>query len=117
MGIHPPPNCPQDKEGHDTEQTDESHAERHQSRPHHPPQNPTPDPPNPSSAAQGDALAAEQGQQGMTDWEIIKQLGGYVWPKDNPEYRWRVVGASVLLVGAKALNVTVSSLGFRSHSS
>lgn len=45
----------------------------------------------------------------MTDWEILRQLGGYVWPKDNPDYRWRVAGASVLLVGAKALNVTVSS--------
>lgn len=71
------------------------------------PTNPTPDPPNPPSAAQGEALAGEQGQQGMTEWQILKQLGAYVWPKDNPEYRWRVVGASVLLVGAKGLNVTV----------
>lgn len=52
----------------------------------------------------------------MTDWEILRQLGGYVWPKDNPDYRWRVAGASVLLVGAKALNVTVSSLTMHPYS-
>ena len=95
---------PQDKEH---QHSDEHHPEVQDPHPSHPPQNPTPDPPNPSAAAQGEALAAEKGQQGMTDWEIIRQLGGYVWPKDNPEYRWRVAGASVLLVGAKGLNVTV----------
>lgn len=52
-------------------------------------------------------LAAEKGQQGLTDWQIVKQLTSYVWPRDNPDYRWRVAGASVLLVGSKALNVTV----------
>ena len=98
----------QDHDRHDGEHSAEPHAEGCNAQSAHPPQNPTPDPPDPSSAAQGEALAAEKGQQGMTDWEIIRQLGGYVWPKDNPEYRWRVAGASVLLVGAKALNVTVS---------
>lgn len=98
----------QDHDRHDHEHSAEPHAEGHNAHSPHPPQNPTPDPPIPSSAAQGETLAAEKGQQGMTDWEIIRQLGGYVWPKDNPEYRWRVAGASVLLVGAKALNVTVS---------
>ncbi|KAL3136559.1 hypothetical protein ABBQ38_005805 [Trebouxia sp. C0009 RCD-2024] len=89
------------------QQPEDGHNEGRDSQPFEPPSNPTPDPPNPSSAAHGEALAAEQGQQGLTDWQIIKQLGAYVWPADNPEYRWRVVGASVLLVGAKGLNVTV----------
>ncbi len=88
-------------------QSEDGHGEGRDPHPFEPPSNPTPDPPNPSSAAQGEALAAEQGQQGLTDWQIIKQLGAYVWPADNPEYRWRVVGASVLLVGAKGLSVTV----------
>ncbi|DBB05104.1 TPA: ABC transporter B member 25, variant 2 [Trebouxia sp. C0006] len=102
-----PSKPPEDIDRHDNEHSAEPHAEGHNAHSPHPPQSPTPDPPIPSSAAQGEALAAEKGQQGMTDWEIIRQLGGYVWPKDNPEYRWRVAGASVLLVGAKALNVTV----------
>lgn len=102
-----PSKPPEDHDRHDDEHSAEPHAQGSNAHSSHPPQNPTPDPPNPSSAAQGEALAAEKGQQGMTDWEIIRQLGGYVWPKDNPEYRWRVAGASVLLVGAKALNVTV----------
>ena len=89
------------------EHSEDGQGEGRDPQPFEPPTNPTPDPPNPSSAAHGEALAAEQGQQGLTDWQIIKQLGAYVWPKDNPEYRWRVVGASVLLVGAKGLNVTV----------
>lgn len=89
------------------EHSEDGQSEGRESQPFEPPSNPTPDPPNPSSAAQVEALAAEQGQPGMTDWQIIKQLGAYVWPKDNPDYRWRVVGASVLLVGAKGLNVTV----------
>lgn len=87
---------------------EDSQEQGQDTHPSHPPQNPTPDPPNPPAAAQGEALAAEKGQQGLTDWQIIRQLAGYVWPKDNPDYRWRVAGASVLLVGSKALNVTVS---------
>lgn len=99
--------CPQDKERDDKERSVDRHGHGQDQQPFEPPTNPTTDPPNSSSAAQGEALAAEQGQQGLTDWQIIRQLGSYVWPKDNPDYRWRVVGASVLLVGAKGLNVTV----------
>ena len=87
---------------------EDAQQQGHDQHPSHPPQYPTPDPPNPPTAAHGEGLAAEKGQQGLTDWQIVKQLAGYVWPKDNPDYRWRVAGASVLLVGSKALNVTVS---------
>ena len=88
--------------------TDDAHQQGQDAHPSHPPQYPTPDPPNPPTAAPSEMLAAEKGQQGLTDWQIVKQLTSYVWPRDNPDYRWRVAGASVLLVGSKALNVTVS---------
>ena len=88
--------------------TDDAHQQGQDAHPSHPPQYPTPDPPNPPTAAPSEMLAAEKGQQGLTDWQIVKQLTSYVWPRDDPAYRWRVAGASVLLVGSKALNVTVS---------
>lgn len=40
-------------------------------------------------------------------WSIIKQMTSYVWPKDKPELKKRVVVALGLLVAAKAVNVSV----------
>ena len=39
------------------------------------------------------------------DLKILRTLLPYVWPKDNPEHRTRVVGALSLLVASKFLNV------------
>ena len=35
----------------------------------------------------------------------MRTLLPYIWPKDNPEHRTRVVGALSLLVASKCLNV------------
>lgn len=46
-------------------------------------------------------------EQRRVDWEIIKDMSRYLWPKDNLGTRARV-GLSVgLLVGAKLLNVQI----------
>jgi len=37
----------------------------------------------------------------IADIRILKSLAGYLWMKDNPEFRFRVVAALFLLVGAK----------------
>ncbi|MBM3556806.1 MAG: metal ABC transporter permease, partial [Alphaproteobacteria bacterium] len=41
------------------------------------------------------------------DWQTIGRLLPYLWPKDRPELRLRVLVAVVLLLGAKGANVTV----------
>ncbi|VDQ10210.1 unnamed protein product [Trichobilharzia regenti] len=43
----------------------------------------------------------------MSDWTIISRLLKYVWPKDRPEIRLRVVAAVVLLLSSKVVNVLV----------
>ena len=40
---------------------------------------------------------------------IIRQLGQYLLPKDNAEYKARITAALALLVASKALNVSVGS--------
>ena len=37
----------------------------------------------------------------ITGWEIVKKMLGYVWPKDKPSIKARVMVAVSLLVGAK----------------
>lgn len=37
----------------------------------------------------------------ISDAKIIRTLASYLWMKDNPEFRFRVVAALFLLVGAK----------------
>ena len=49
-------------------------------------------------------------------WHIVRQLGGYLLPADNPEYRWRIGGALALLVAAKGLNVAVGAAAQPRHS-
>lgn len=43
-------------------------------------------------------------------WAIMKSLSGYLWPKDNPAIKRRVLVAVALLVGSKILNVQVPFL-------
>lgn len=38
---------------------------------------------------------------------IIRQLGQYLLPKDNAEYKARIAAALALLVASKGLNVSV----------
>lgn len=46
----------------------------------------------------------------VADVKILRTLASYLWMKDNPEFRFRVVAALFLLVGAKVLNVQVPFL-------
>ncbi|XP_012568477.1 ABC transporter B family member 25, mitochondrial isoform X2 [Cicer arietinum] len=46
----------------------------------------------------------------VADIKILKSLASYLWMKDNLEFRFRVVAALVLLVGAKVVNVQVPFL-------
>ncbi|KAH8874009.1 ATP-binding cassette sub-family B member 7 isoform 1 [Schistosoma japonicum] len=43
----------------------------------------------------------------LSDWTIISRLLKYVWPKDKPEIRLRVVAAMLLLLSSKFVNVLV----------
>ncbi|KAF2835063.1 putative ABC transporter [Patellaria atrata CBS 101060] len=65
----------------------------------------------PATAAGDDPLLLEKNvsnkEQRKADWAILKEMGKYLWPKDNLGTRLRV-GLSVgLLIGAKVLNVQV----------
>ncbi|KAG2428694.1 hypothetical protein HXX76_011399 [Chlamydomonas incerta] len=63
-----------------------------------------------SPAAGGAASAAaalEAAGERLSDTQILGRLVGYLWPKDNPEFRGRVVAATALLVTAKLLNINV----------
>ncbi|XVF68409.1 hypothetical protein PTKIN_Ptkin11bG0000600 [Pterospermum kingtungense] len=51
---------------------------------------------------------AEKGQ--VADMKILRTLAGYLWMKDNLEFRLRVMTALGFLVGAKLLNVQVPFL-------
>ncbi|TPX56213.1 hypothetical protein PhCBS80983_g04708 [Powellomyces hirtus] len=44
------------------------------------------------------------------DWQIVKELGAYLWPKNEPGIKARVVIALSLLLGGKILNVNVPIL-------
>lgn len=44
---------------------------------------------------------------GKGDFRTLRSLLPYLWPEGEPELRWRVVGAVVLLIAAKGLTVTV----------
>ncbi|KAL5580465.1 hypothetical protein UlMin_012907 [Ulmus minor] len=48
--------------------------------------------------------------QQVADIKILRTLVGYLWMKDNPEFRLRVITALGFLVGAKVLNVQVPFL-------
>jgi hypothetical protein len=42
-----------------------------------------------------------------TNAAILQELAGYLMPKDNPEYRWRIGTALTFLIASKGLNVAV----------
>ncbi|KAG7946624.1 hypothetical protein I3843_14G049900 [Carya illinoinensis] len=46
----------------------------------------------------------------VADVKILRTLASYLWMKDNPEFRLRVLTALAFLVGAKVLNVQVPFL-------
>ncbi len=45
--------------------------------------------------------------QSMSDMTVLRELSTYLFPKDNPEFRWRIGTAMSLLVVSKLLNVGV----------
>lgn len=47
--------------------------------------------------------------QQVADIKILRTLAGYLWMKDNPEFRLRVITALGFLVGAK---VSFSNFGY-----
>lgn len=57
-----------------------------------------------ASLAADDKTRQEQRQ---ADWAIIKEMSHYLWPKDNPSVKTRVVLSLSLLVAGKLLNVQV----------
>ncbi|KAI8593923.1 iron-sulfur clusters transporter ATM1 [Geranomyces variabilis] len=63
---------------------------------------PLPVPPEPSTYPAFGTPAA--------DWQIVKELGAYLWPKNEPGIKARVVIALSLLIGGKVLNVNVPIL-------
>ena len=56
-----------------------------------------------SPPAQGYEAAALQ----TSNAAILRQLGAYLLPKDNAEYKARIGAALALLVASKTLNVSV----------
>ncbi|AFR97089.1 iron-sulfur clusters transporter ATM1, mitochondrial [Cryptococcus neoformans C23] len=59
----------------------------------------------PTSLNTSKPIATES--QDKTDWSIIVKLAGNIWPKNNPNVKFRVIGALTLLVAGKVLNVQV----------
>lgn len=65
------------------------------------------------AAAAGKPPATKENKTGNTpehtkhEIDIIRELAPYLWPKDQPELRARVVGAMGLLVASKALAYTL----------
>lgn len=51
-----------------------------------------------------------ESESAMADMKILRTLAGYLWMRDNPEFRFRVITALGFLVGAKVLNVQVPFL-------
>ena len=38
-------------------------------------------------------------------WQTLRRFLPYLWPADNPALRWRIVGAVVLILAAKAVTL------------
>lgn len=57
-----------------------------------------------------DIARKESPDEQIADTKILRTLAKYLWLKDNAEFRFRVVMALGLLVGAKVLNVQVPFL-------
>jgi ABC transporter ATM len=82
------------------------------------PQKPQPEPqpaaPEGPSSPTSSAAAAPSSSPGatyeaaaerMSDREILSSLAGYLWPRDNPEFKVRILGALGLMIGAKLLTI------------
>lgn len=73
-----------------------------------------------STSTAGDVTATKQvgkknqakvvSDEHAADMKILRTLAKYLWSKDNPEFRFRVIMALGFLVGAKVLNVQVPFL-------
>jgi len=44
---------------------------------------------------------------GHDGWNTLRRFLPYLWPRDNPELRWRIVGASLLILAAKATTLAL----------
>ncbi|GLC37293.1 hypothetical protein PLESTB_001139600 [Pleodorina starrii] len=65
-------------------------------------------PPSASSAASApQPTSLEAAAERLSDAQILGRLLTYLWPRDNPEFRRRVMVATLLLVVAKLLNINV----------
>jgi ABC-type transport system involved in Fe-S cluster assembly fused permease/ATPase subunit len=53
------------------------------------------------------AFSATQERAGDRSFQTIKTLLPYLWPKDRKDLRWRVVVASISLLAAKSVNVSI----------
>ena len=60
--------------------------------------------------AQTSRETVEQAHNEKADWQIIKNLGEYIWPANDWSIRGRVLGSLGLLVSGKLLNVQVPML-------
>ena len=61
----------------------------------------------PKQVAEQATAKIQAQEQRKADWAIIKDMSKYLWPKDNPWAKARVVGAISLMIGGKYLNVQV----------
>ncbi|KAG6544792.1 hypothetical protein Mapa_013818 [Marchantia paleacea] len=57
-----------------------------------------------------DAAKVAEENGSIADMRILRTLSSYLWPKENPEFRRRVLVALGLLIGSKVLNVQVPFL-------
>lgn len=60
-------------------------------------------------AGVGPKAAFDPGEE-MPTSEIFRTLGRYLWPKEHPELKRRVVASLGLLIMGKLLNVQVSKM-------
>eukprot|EP00088_Acartia_fossae_P021483 TRINITY_DN2291_c0_g1_i3.p1 TRINITY_DN2291_c0_g1~~TRINITY_DN2291_c0_g1_i3.p1 ORF type:complete len:713 (-),score=145.01 TRINITY_DN2291_c0_g1_i3:79-2190(-) len=64
--------------------------------------------PGVSGLARDDAKSMMKGKtKEVTGKDMVKAMASYIWPKDNPAVKTRVVAACSLLVGAKVINTCV----------
>ena len=49
----------------------------------------------------------DEDRQQMSTQAVLRKLGSYLWPKDHPELKRRVVGSVFLLISGKLLNIQV----------
>ena len=62
---------------------------------------------NPAVNTDAASLRKTEKAQTDADWRIILKLAENIWPKNSPGTKVRVLGALLLLVGGKVLNVQV----------